>query len=50
MRVIQAVIGYFQDYPDCCDHPKEDMVLEKLKARDPVAAESVGDLEAEHHI
>jgi hemerythrin-like domain-containing protein len=26
------------------------MIFEKLKARDPVAAESVGDLEAEHHI
>jgi hemerythrin-like domain-containing protein len=47
-EVIQAVISYFQDYPDCCHHPKEDMVFEKLKARDPVAAESVGDLEAEH--
>lgn len=46
--VIQAVISYFQDYPDCCHHPKEDMVFEKLKARDPAAAVSVGDLEAEH--
>ncbi len=47
-EVLQAVISYFQDYPDCCHHPKEDMVFEKLKARDPVAAESIGDLEAEH--
>jgi len=47
-EIIQAVIGYFQDYPDCCHHPKEDMIFEKLKARDPVAAQSVGDLEAEH--
>jgi hemerythrin-like domain-containing protein len=47
-EVIQAVIGYFEDYPDCCHHPKEDMVFEKLEARDPVAAEGVGDLEAEH--
>lgn len=47
-EVIQAVIRYFQDYPDCCHHPKEDMIFEKLKARDPVAAKSVGDLEAEH--
>src|SRR5271169_2627187 len=47
-EIIQAVISYFQDYPDCCHHPKEDMIFEKLKARDPVAAESVGDLEAEH--
>jgi len=47
-EIIQAVVSYFQDYPDCCHHPKEDMVLEKLKVRDPVAAESVGDLVAEH--
>ena len=47
-EIIQAVISYFQDYPDCCHHPKEDMIFEKLKARDPLAAASVGDLEAEH--
>lgn len=47
-EVLQAIINYFQDYPNRCHHPKEDMVFEKLKARDPVAAESVGDLEAEH--
>ncbi len=47
-EVIQAVIRYFEDYPDCCHHPKEDMIFEKLKARDAVAAKSVGDLEAEH--
>jgi len=47
-EIIQAVISYFQDYPDCCHHPKEDMIFEKLKARDPVGAESIGDLAAEH--
>src|SRR5260370_24684371 len=47
-HVVRSVIEYFQDYPDRCHHPKEDMVFEKLKARDPIAAASVGDLEAEH--
>jgi len=47
-EVIQAVISYFQDYPDCCHHPKEDMIFDTLKARNPVAAKSVGDLDAEH--
>lgn len=47
-EVVQAVISYFQDYPDCCHHPKEDMIFARLKARDPAAAASVGDLEAEH--
>jgi hemerythrin-like domain-containing protein len=47
-EIILAVIDYFKDYPDSCHHPKEDMIVEKLKARDPVAAATCGDLEAEH--
>jgi hemerythrin-like domain-containing protein len=47
-EVIQAIISYFQDYPDCCHHPKEDMIFDKLKARDPPAAKRIGDVEAEH--
>ena len=47
-EVIEAIINYFRDYPDCCHHPKEDMVFDKLKARDPSAAKRVGDVEAEH--
>ncbi len=47
-EVVQAVIDYFRDYPDRCHHPKEDAVFAKLRARDPAAAASVGDLEAEH--
>jgi len=47
-EVIQAIIDYFQDYPDCCHHPKEDMIFDKLKARNPPAAKRIGDVEAEH--
>jgi hemerythrin-like domain-containing protein len=47
-EVVLAVIDYFKDYPDSCHHPTEDMIFEKLKARDPIAASSIGDLEAEH--
>jgi hemerythrin-like domain-containing protein len=47
-EIVLAVIDYFKDYPDCCHHPKEDMIVEKLEARDPVAAATIGDLEAEH--
>ena len=47
-EVIQAIISYFQDYPDCCHHPKEDMIFDKVKARDPPAAKRIGDVEAEH--
>jgi hemerythrin-like domain-containing protein len=47
-EVVLAVIEYFKDYPDTCHHPKEDIIVAKLKARDPVAAAAIGDLEAEH--
>ena len=33
-EVVLAVIDYFTDYPDTCHHPKEDMIVAKLKARD----------------
>lgn len=49
-EILQAVIEYFQDYPENCHHPKEDVVFEKLKLRDPAAAERIGDAEAEHLI
>lgn len=47
-HVVHSIIEYFQDYPDSCHHPKENMIFEKLKARDPIAAASVSDLEPEH--
>jgi hemerythrin-like domain-containing protein len=47
-EVVQAVISYFQEYPDRCHHPKEDVIFAKLKARDPALVASVGDLETEH--
>lgn len=49
-ELLQAVIEYFQDYPESCHHPKEDLVFEKLKLRDPAAANRIGDVEAEHQI
>jgi hemerythrin-like domain-containing protein len=49
-EIFQAVIQYFQDYPENCHHPKEDMVFEKLKARDAGAADRVGDAESDHRV
>jgi hemerythrin-like domain-containing protein len=46
--VILSVIDYFKDYPNSCHHPKEDLIMEKLKTRNPDAAAAVGDLEARH--
>ena len=47
-EVIVRVFDYFREYPDSCHHPKEDMIFDKLKSRDPAAAEKMGDLRAEH--
>lgn len=47
-EVLQTIIQYFQDYPDSCHHPKEELVFRKLKARDPGAAKRFGDVEADH--
>jgi hemerythrin-like domain-containing protein len=47
-ELVLAVIEYFEDYPDSCHHPKEDLIFEKLRARDPAATAVIGDLEAEH--
>ena len=47
-EVVLAVINYFKDYPDTCHHPKEDLIVAKLKARDPLKAATIGDLGAEH--
>jgi hemerythrin-like domain-containing protein len=49
-EILQSIIQYFQDYPESCHHPREEMVFEKLKARDPAAAERFGDVEAEHEV
>ncbi len=46
--IVQGVIDYCLDYPDLYHHPKEDLVLVRLRERDPAAAEEVGNLEALH--
>jgi hemerythrin-like domain-containing protein len=47
-EILQTIIRYFQDYPESCHHPKEDMIFKKLKSRDPAAAKRFGDVEADH--
>jgi hemerythrin-like domain-containing protein len=49
-EILQAIIEYFQNYPESYHHPKEDIVFEKLKLRDPAAAAHIGDVEAEHQV
>jgi hemerythrin-like domain-containing protein len=45
---LQTIIQ--QDYPESCHHPKEEMIFEKLKARDPAAPKRFGDVEADHGV
>jgi hemerythrin-like domain-containing protein len=47
-EVFGAVIEFFKKYPDSCHHPKEDIIYEKFRARDPDRASSIADLQAEH--
>lgn len=47
-EILQAVIDYFEDFPERSHHPKEDLIFSRLRARDPAAAASVAKLEAEH--
>jgi hemerythrin-like domain-containing protein len=49
-EILQAIIDYFQDYPESYHHPKEDIVFERLKLRDPAAAALIGDAESDHQI
>lgn len=46
--ILHGVIDYCLTYPDLYHHPKEDLIMEHLRARDPAAAASLGDLLAEH--
>jgi hemerythrin-like domain-containing protein len=49
-EILQTIIQYFQGYPENCHHPKEEMIFEKLMARDADAAKRFGDVEAEHEV
>ncbi len=46
--IVRGVVDYCLDFPDLYHHPKEDLVFERLQARDPAAAAEVGDLPGEH--
>jgi hemerythrin-like domain-containing protein len=46
--VLRSIIQYFEDYPQSCHHPKEDMIFRKLRMRDPAAAAAFGELETDH--
>ena len=47
-EIISGVVEYLKDWSDRWHHPKEDLVLDKLRLRDPAAADKVGELEQHH--
>jgi hemerythrin-like domain-containing protein len=49
-EIFQAIIEYFKEYPQSFHHPKEDVVYQILKARNPAVAGAVGDVESEHEV
>ncbi len=46
--LIKEIIDYFLTYPDLCHHPKEDLILNRLRSRDQAAADRIGALDEEH--
>ena len=46
--ILSGIVDYFRSYPDCCHHPKEDLIFAKLKERDPDGATVMVDIEVEH--
>ena len=46
--LVENILEYCLHYPDLCHHPKEDLIFEKLQARDPAAANIIGNLKLEH--
>lgn len=47
-EIADGVLHYCRTYPDLHHHPREDMVFDRLQARDPEAAAAMGDLRVEH--
>ena len=46
--IMLGVVEYLRDWSDRWHHPKEDLILDRLRQRDPAAAEKVGELEKGH--
>ena len=47
-ELVSNILDYTQNYPDLYHHPVEDLVLAKLRLRDPDAAANIGELDKEH--
>ncbi len=46
--VLTGIAEWFKDFPEKTHHPKENLVMRRLREKHPEAAAAVGNLEAEH--
>jgi hemerythrin-like domain-containing protein len=46
--LLNGIMDYTLNYPDLCHHPAENLIYERMIARDPQAKSTVGDLLKEH--
>lgn len=49
-ELLMEITDYFRSYPDLYHHPKEDLILRRMAARDPAAAEPFQRLDDEHEM
>ena len=47
-EIVAAAVEYFQGFPDRCHHPKENLVFDRLRKRDPSVVQEIGDLAQAH--
>jgi hemerythrin-like domain-containing protein len=47
-ELLNGIMDYTLNYPDLCHHPMENLIYERMVARDPQAKPAVGDLLKEH--
>lgn len=46
--LLEKIVEYLTNFPDASHHPKEDLLYQKLTARDSKTADLMGNLETEH--
>lgn len=47
-ELIREIVDYLRTFPDLYHHPKEDLIFQRLKARDAASVRPFGNLEALH--
>lgn len=48
-NLMQSILQYLGNYPDLLHHPKEDLIYDRLKQRDPALAAGVSEIVEEHY-